>query len=105
MEFADGRLTDPDLTPTALARHLNVSVRTLHRAFAVTGEPVAAYIRRRRLEQARLELTAPRYPPVRRPDISEVAAKYQFADCSHFNHAFKARYGQTPGEFARTVSQ
>ena len=59
MEIADRRLTDPDLTPAALARQLNVSVRTLHRAFATAGETVAAYIRRRRLEQARLELAAP----------------------------------------------
>jgi AraC-like DNA-binding protein len=105
MELADARLTDPGLTPATLARQLNVSVRTLHRAFAAAGEPVAAYIRRRRLEQARLELTAPLSPSARRPGVSEVAARYQFADGSHFIRAFKARYGQTPAEFARTVSQ
>ena len=99
MEIADRRLTDPDLTPAALARELNVSVRTLHRAFATAGETAAAYIRRRRLEQARCELVA---PPLRRPGVSEVAARYQFADGSHFIRAFKARYGQTPAAFART---
>jgi AraC family transcriptional activator of tynA and feaB len=100
MEIADRRLTDPDLTPAALARQLNVSVRTLHRAFATAGETVAAYIRRRRLEQARLELAA---PAPRRPGVPEVAARYQFADGSHFARTFKAQYGQTPGEFARTL--
>ena len=99
MEIADRRLTDPDLTPAALARQLNVSVRTLHRAFATAGETVAAYIRRRRLEHARLELVA---PAPRRPGPSEVAARYQFADGSHFTRAFKAKYGQTPAELART---
>jgi AraC-like DNA-binding protein len=34
--------------------------------------------------------------------VSEVAARYQFADGSHFTRAFKAQYGQTPAEFART---
>jgi len=100
-EIADGRLTDPGLTPTMLARQLNVSVRTLHRAFASAGEPVAAYIRRRRLERARLDLAA---SPAR-PGVSEVAARYQFADSSHFIRAFKAQYGQTPAEFARTPQQ
>ncbi|MFE5156933.1 helix-turn-helix transcriptional regulator [Streptomyces sp. NPDC056697] len=102
MEIADQHLTDPELTPTMLARKLNVSVRTLHRAFAAAtaGEPVAAYIRRRRLEQARMELAAPRH----RPGVSEVAARYQFADGSHFIRAFKAQYGQTPAEFARASS-
>ena len=105
MEIADGRLTDPDLTPTTLARQLNVSVRTLHRAFAAAGEPVAAYIRRRRLERARFELATPLGRPLGRPGVSEVAARYQFADGSHFIRAFKAQYGQTPAEFARTPRQ
>ncbi|WP_425587683.1 helix-turn-helix domain-containing protein [Streptomyces plumbiresistens] len=41
-----------------MARELNVSVRTLHRAFAAAGESVNGYIRRRRLEEARLELAS-----------------------------------------------
>lgn len=97
MEIADARLTDPELSPASLARQLNVSVRTLHRAFATTGEPVAAYIRRSRLERARLELAS----PPRRPGVAELAARWQFADSSHFIRAFKNQYGQTPAEFAR----
>ncbi|MGW4128566.1 helix-turn-helix domain-containing protein [Amycolatopsis japonica] len=97
MEIAERRLTDPELTPASLARELNVSVRTLHRAFAMAEESVAAYIRRRRLEHARLELAA----PLGRPSVSEVAARWQFADSSHFIRAFKNHYAQTPAEFAR----
>ncbi|WP_345522113.1 helix-turn-helix domain-containing protein [Streptomyces echinatus] len=58
-DLADRRLTDPELSPAMLARELNVSVRTLHRAFAAVGEPVGTYIRRRRLHEARLALAAP----------------------------------------------
>jgi AraC family transcriptional regulator, positive regulator of tynA and feaB len=97
MEIADSHLTHPELSPRSLARELNVSVRTLHRAFAMAGEPVAAYIRRRRLEQAQLELAA----PLHRPSVSEVAARWQFTDSSHFTRAFKNKYAQTPAEFAR----
>ncbi|WP_413812593.1 helix-turn-helix domain-containing protein [Streptomyces sp. OE57] len=96
-DIADSRLTDPDLSPATLARELKVSVRTLYRAFAETDDSVAAYIRRRRLEQSRLELTA----PGTRPSISEIAAHWQFADSSHFVHAFEKEYGQTPAEYAR----
>ncbi|MFD3375092.1 MULTISPECIES: helix-turn-helix domain-containing protein [unclassified Streptomyces] len=96
-DIADCRLTDPDLSPATLARELNVSVRTLHRAFAKTDDSVTAYIRRRRLEQSRLELTA----PGPRPNVSEIAAHWQFADSSHFVRAFKKEYGQTPSEYAR----
>jgi AraC-like DNA-binding protein len=92
MKTTDRRLASPDLSPASLARELNVSVRTLHRAFAATGESVSAYVRRRRLERARLELAV----PSGRPDVGEVAARWQFADSSHFIRAFRERYGQTP---------
>jgi AraC-like DNA-binding protein len=96
MEVADGRLADPGLSPSWLARELNVSVRTLHRAFAAAGESVGAYVRRRQPEEARAELAV---PDVRR-SVSEVAARWQFADGSHFVRAFRKRYGETPSQFA-----
>jgi AraC-like DNA-binding protein len=95
--LAERRLTDPDLSPAMLARELAISVRTLHRAFAAGGESVAGYIRHSRLEHARRELSKPRGGL----NIAELAACYQFADGSHFIRAFRKRYGQTPGEFAR----
>jgi AraC family transcriptional regulator, positive regulator of tynA and feaB len=99
-ELADSRLADPDLSPSMLARELGVSVRTLQRAFAAVEESVAGYIRHSRLEQARLELLA----PAGRPNVSELAAHWQFADSSHFIRAFTRRYGLTPAEFARAAS-
>ncbi|WP_107436361.1 helix-turn-helix domain-containing protein [Streptomyces hyaluromycini] len=99
-DLADSRLADPELSGTMLARELNVSVRNLQRAFAATGEPVTAYIRRRRLEEARLALTA----PTGRLSVSELAAHWQFADSSHFIRAFKKHYGRTPTEYARSVA-
>ncbi|MFD3309491.1 helix-turn-helix domain-containing protein [Streptomyces sp. NPDC058694] len=81
-----------------LARELNVSVRTLQRAFATTGGSVTAHIRRRRLEEACLALAV----PSSRLSVSELAAHWQFADSSHFIRAFKQQYGQTPTEYARS---
>ncbi|MFD3583607.1 helix-turn-helix domain-containing protein [Streptomyces sp. NPDC058683] len=97
-DLADSHLADPELSGTMLARELNVSVRNLQRAFAATGEPVTAYIRRRRLEEARLALTA----PSGRLSVSELAAHWQFADSSHLIRAFKKQYGRTPTEYARS---
>ncbi|WP_033822042.1 helix-turn-helix domain-containing protein [Kitasatospora sp. MBT63] len=98
-DLADRRLADPELSPAVLARELNVSVRTLHRAFAAVGEQVTTYIRHRRLHEARLALAA----PSGRLSISELAAHWQFADGSHFTRAFKKHYGQTPTEYARST--
>ena len=97
-DLADRRLADPDLSTATLARELNVSTRTLQRAFGGAGESVTAYIRNRRLEEARLALTA----PAGRPSVTELAAHWQFADSSHFIRAFKKHYGRTPTDYARS---
>ncbi|NGO10062.1 helix-turn-helix domain-containing protein [Streptomyces sp. HC44] len=97
--LANSHLADPELSPAMLARELNISVRTLQRAFAAVGESVTTYIRHRRLEEARLALTA----PSGRWSVSELAAHWQFADSSHFIRAFKKHYGQTPTEYARST--
>jgi AraC-like DNA-binding protein len=95
--IAEGLLTDPELSPAVLARELHVSVRTLQRAFAETGEPITAYVRRRRLECAREELA--RLGP--QLSVSELAARYQFADSSHFIRLFKKEYGHPPARMTR----
>ncbi|MDP9794735.1 AraC-like DNA-binding protein [Catenuloplanes nepalensis] len=92
-DLADRRLTQADLTPSSVARALHVSVRTLSRAFASTGEPFTAYIRRRRLEEARTALSTGH-------TVSEAAARFRFADSSHFIRAFRSRYGETPAQYA-----
>jgi AraC family transcriptional regulator, positive regulator of tynA and feaB len=98
-DLADSHLADSELSVLMLARELNVSVRTLQRAFAAVGESVTAYIRQRRLEEARLALTV----PSSRLSVSELAAYWQFADSKHFIRAFKRHYGQTLTDYARST--
>ncbi|WP_239143642.1 helix-turn-helix domain-containing protein [Actinoplanes philippinensis] len=97
-QVIDEHLDDPDLSPTAVARELRVSVRALHRAFATAGESVGACIRRRRLERARQDLTA----PLGGWTVSDVAARWHFADSSHFIRAYRKQYGESPGRFVRS---
>ncbi|WP_198153880.1 helix-turn-helix transcriptional regulator [Catenuloplanes japonicus] len=94
-DLADRILTHPGLSAALLARSLNVSVRTLQRAFAAEGESVAGWLRGRRLDAARDALTGGDLT------ISEAAARWQFADASHFTRLFRHRYGATPREFVR----
>jgi AraC family transcriptional activator of tynA and feaB len=96
-QLAQSRLLDGDLNPRALAKALNVSVRTLHRAFAAADESIMSFVRAQRLERARLELTAPGAPL----SVAEVAVRWQFSDNSHFTRAFRQRYGVTPTQYVR----
>lgn len=100
-EYVDRHLAERELSSVAVARELNVSVRTLQRSFTGAGESVTDYIRRRRLEEARLALSV----PSPQPSVSELAAYWHFADSSHFIRAFKKSYGQTPTEYARSANE
>ncbi|HUQ54848.1 helix-turn-helix transcriptional regulator [Lentzea sp.] len=83
-------LVDPDLSPNTIAAALNVSPRTLHRAFSGERMSVMGYVRERRLERAKSELTSTSWT------ISEIAARWNFADSSHFTKAFKRTFGVSP---------
>jgi AraC-like DNA-binding protein len=100
-DIADRRLTDPALSPATLARELNVSVRTLQRAFAAEGQTPSAYIRARRLDEARRALVT----GSRNTTVTELAARWQFADSGHLTRAFRARYGQTPTDYAASTAE
>lgn len=92
MRMAEESLREADLSPIVIARGLNVSVRTLHRSFAGTGESIMGYVRRRRLEQARDALLSGNGEV----SVSEIAQRWHFADSSHFIRAFRVRFGTTP---------
>jgi AraC-like DNA-binding protein len=90
-------LADPDLHPRAIADALHVSVRTLHRAFALTNASVMDHVRQRRLERARADLLGTTWT------VSEIAARWHFHDSSHFIRTYKKRYGETPTTLRRRV--
>ncbi|MEV6634899.1 helix-turn-helix transcriptional regulator [Actinoplanes sp. NPDC051470] len=75
-------------------RAQRLKIRTLQRSFATTAEPLSAYIRRRRLEEAtRLLLATPS------TTISEAAARWHFTDSSHFVRTFRKQYDCTPSDY------
>ncbi|MFN8448206.1 MAG: AraC family transcriptional regulator [Anaerolineae bacterium] len=77
-----------------LATSAGFSVPHLHRVFtACTGESIAHYIRRVRLERAGRKL---RMGAV---DITEVALAAGYHTHSAFSKAFRQQYGLSPREF------
>jgi AraC-like DNA-binding protein len=63
--FIERHLADPDLSPATIAAAHHISTRTLHKLYKAERHPVAASIRRRRLERCRLDLLDPAGPPAR----------------------------------------
>ena len=73
------------------ATHLLRTFRRFH------GTTVATYVRRRRIERARTEVANGNRP------LSMIALDAGFADQSHFTRVFRQTFGQTPGQYARSL--
>ncbi|MGW1716685.1 AraC family transcriptional regulator [Streptomyces sp. NPDC002156] len=97
MGFIRQNLHDPELTPPVIAAAHNISLSYLHRIFQqqAGGETVAAWIRRRRLENAHRDLAA---ESLRGTPIHVIAARWGYQRPSDFTRAFRAEYGMSPRE-------
>jgi AraC-like DNA-binding protein len=91
-------LADPDLSPSAIAQALRVSVRYLHLLFQDEGTSPARWILERRLEQAAGLLADPRQAG---RSVTEIAFSTGFKDASHFTRVFKNQHGLGPREYRR----
>jgi AraC-like DNA-binding protein len=85
--------TDPGLTLAAVARRQGVSPRYLQRLFEESGVSFTVRVNELRLQRAFALLS--REHNRSRP-ISEIAWQSGFANVSHFNRLFRARFGDTP---------
>ena len=80
-----------DLSVDDIAAVAAMSPSSLQSAFkAVTGRPVFAYVRERRLERARILLAD------RRLSLAQIAYDCGFSSHSHMTRLFTARYGASP---------
>ncbi|MET8403595.1 helix-turn-helix domain-containing protein [Streptomyces sp900116325] len=96
LEFIDLHLADTDLSPEVIAKAHHISVRYLHKLFATEGRTVGQWIRRRRLEECRRDLTL-RSRGNR--TIAAVAGRWGFTSATHFSRVFRAAYGVSPREW------
>lgn len=95
LAYCRQNLTEPGLSPVAVAKAFGISVRTLHLRFQATGQSFGEWLLANRLELARKVLMSPRHA---RGTITDIAYGCGFRDLSHFNRRFRSRFGMTPGE-------
>lgn len=91
-------LTTRDLSVTAVALRQRVTPRYIHMLFDGEGTTFSQFVLSERLACAHRMLVDPRQA---QQSIGSVAYASGFGDLSHFNHAFRRRYGATPSEVRR----
>lgn len=90
------RLDSLRLSPASLAEELGISSRQLYRLFEARGDSVCRYILRERLLKAAQDL---RNPACKHRSITDIGARWGFADSAHFSKTFKKQMGLTPRDY------
>jgi AraC-like DNA-binding protein len=94
-------LPDSELSLRRLADKCGVSPRYIQKLFAAAGDTFGHYLRTRRLERCRMDLSSPLSSSL---SISEICFRWGFNDSAHFSRAFRNQYGQSPREYRRAAA-
>lgn len=97
--FIDGQLADSTLAPGDIAAAHFMSTRSLHKLFSDSGHTVASWIRERRLENCRRDLSDPLQAHA---PVGAIGARWGLPDAAHFSRAFRAAYGCSPAQYRRS---
>jgi AraC-like DNA-binding protein len=98
--FVQQHLGDAWLSPATIAAAHHISLRSLHQLFHDEGLTVAGWIRQRRLERCRRDLSDPALAG--RP-VAAIAARWGFSSAADFSRAFRAVHGMPPAEYRRSA--
>jgi AraC-like DNA-binding protein len=93
-------LSDPDLSLDRVAAADGISPRSLQKLFASAHQNFSTYLRTRRLERCRLDLSSPICASL---SISEICFRWGFNGSAHFSRAFKEHFGVSPRDFRRAA--
>jgi AraC family transcriptional activator of tynA and feaB len=96
LAYCRQNLDDPTMSPSVVASRFGISVRTLHLRFRDVGQTFGRWLIENRLEACSKALIDAHQ---RGCNVSEIAYRWGFNDISHFNRAFRARYGMTPRQW------
>lgn len=94
--FCRQHLHNPELSPAIVASHFGISVRTLQLRFQQSGTSFGRWLLECRLEACGKALKDPRRQG---HSISTIAYSWGFNDLSHFNKAFRIRFGSSPRQW------
>lgn len=94
----EASVTTPSVTDLAAVAGVHPShlLRTFRHYHGCT---IANYVRRKRIERARAAIASTALP------LSVIALDAGYADQSHFTRVFRQAFGETPGQYARSLKR
>lgn len=101
-DYARQHLSNPSLSPASVAGACGISVRYLHKLFRLHGETFGRWLLKQRLEKCRVQISDPRFCD---RSLSEISYSWGFNNLSHFDHAFRNAYGNSPREHRKQAQE
>lgn len=98
--YIDENLDDFDLTPGKVADALFISLRQLHTRFSERELTVAAFIKSRRLQAIRQDLSN---PLLAHESVQAISSRYGWNDAAYVSKVFKAEFGESPSAYRKRV--
>lgn len=98
--YIERNLGNPELSPASIAAAHYISVRHLHEVFREESTTVSTWIRTRRLDHCRLDLSDPVFAD---QPIGAIASRWGFIDAAHFSRLYRATFGYSPSETRATA--
>lgn len=99
LTYVEDHLSDPDLNIENICDSAGLSRTNLYRKMkALTGLSVAEFIKKMRLNRSQDLLKDRKF------NVSEVCYMVGFTDAEYFRKCFKAEFGISPSEYAKTIS-
>lgn len=94
----ESQMPDPRLSLRRLADSQGVTPRYVQKLFGANGETFSGYLRMRRLERCRQDLTSPQHAT---RSIPEIYNRWGFKGATQFSRAFRKRFGASPRQVRR----
>ena len=91
--YIEENLGSPSLSPSDVATAHHISTRQLHTLFNTRGLTVSSWIRARRLERCRRDLSDPALAEL---TVGAIGARWGFGDAAHFSRLYKSTFGRSP---------
>jgi AraC-like DNA-binding protein len=97
-QAVESQMPDPGLSLRRLADSEGVTPRYVQKLFGASGETFSGYLRMRRLERCRQDLTSPQHAA---RSIPEIYYRWGFKGATQFSRAFRKRFGASPRQVRR----
>jgi AraC family transcriptional activator of tynA and feaB len=96
------RFADPDFGPYEIAAEVGISLRYLQKLFTSRGSTCSGFIQSLRLDEAARSIKRRALMKSGQP-LSEIAHTCGYRDYTNFAHAFRQRFGHSPGVHLQAV--